>query len=161
MAKMRFLWWVAEVALEIVCRPQSSGGCQSRAVAPWHRKEPTELVWASHQDFTAIEKDMLIFSYPFSVNPDDAPPHLQLELIELQCDSDTSMFLSYIFTSNWIMTAAMKVVNNIIVTLNNIVHHLLFICWKYLTPWPWYFKTWTLSVGTLGTSSCFVRKLPQ
>ncbi|KAL3968683.1 KRAB domain-containing zinc finger protein [Sarotherodon galilaeus] len=40
------------------------------------------------QDFAAIEKDMLLFSSPFSVDPDDAPPQLQLELIELQCDDE-------------------------------------------------------------------------
>lgn len=36
-------------------------------------------------DFAVIEKDMLLFS-SFSVDPDDAPPQLQMELIELQCD---------------------------------------------------------------------------
>ena len=36
------------------------------------------------QDFAVIEKDMLLFSSPFSVDPDDAPP--QLQRIELQCD---------------------------------------------------------------------------
>ncbi|XP_074542331.1 microfibril-associated glycoprotein 4-like [Halichoeres trimaculatus] len=40
------------------------------------------------QDFAVIEKDMLLFSSPFSVDPDDAPPQLQLELIELQCDDE-------------------------------------------------------------------------
>lgn len=38
------------------------------------------------QDFATIEKD--IFSSPFSVDPDDAPHQLQMELIELQCDSE-------------------------------------------------------------------------
>lgn len=40
------------------------------------------------RDFAVIEKDMLLFSSPFSVDPDDAPPQLQLELIELQCDDE-------------------------------------------------------------------------
>ncbi|KAG7482029.1 hypothetical protein JOB18_011151 [Solea senegalensis] len=40
------------------------------------------------RDFAAIEKDITLFSSPFSVNPDDAPDHLQLELIELQCDTE-------------------------------------------------------------------------
>ena len=40
------------------------------------------------QDFAVIEKDMLLFSSPFSVDPDDAPPQLQLELIELQCHDE-------------------------------------------------------------------------
>lgn len=35
-------------------------------------------------DFAVIEKDMLLFSSPFSVDTDDAPPQLQLELIEHQ-----------------------------------------------------------------------------
>ncbi|XP_073807411.1 general transcription factor II-I repeat domain-containing protein 2-like [Danio rerio] len=38
------------------------------------------------QDFAVIEKDMLLFSSPLSADPDNAPPRLQLELIELQCD---------------------------------------------------------------------------
>ncbi|KAK2816816.1 hypothetical protein Q5P01_025007 [Channa striata] len=38
------------------------------------------------RDFAVIEKD--IFSSPFSVDSDDAPPQLQLELIELQCDDE-------------------------------------------------------------------------
>ncbi|XP_063781329.1 general transcription factor II-I repeat domain-containing protein 2A-like [Pseudophryne corroboree] len=37
-------------------------------------------------DFAAIEKEITLFSSPFSVVPDNAPDHLQLELIELQCD---------------------------------------------------------------------------
>ncbi|XP_068107468.1 general transcription factor II-I repeat domain-containing protein 2-like [Hyperolius riggenbachi] len=40
------------------------------------------------QDFAAIEKEISLFSSPFSVDPDDAPEQLQLELIELQCDSE-------------------------------------------------------------------------
>ena len=40
------------------------------------------------RDFAAIEKDITLFSSPFSVNPDDAPDQLQLELIELQCDAE-------------------------------------------------------------------------
>ncbi|GAA6101798.1 general transcription factor II-I repeat domain-containing protein 2B-like [Tachysurus ichikawai] len=38
-------------------------------------------------DFAAIEKELMLFSSPFSVDPDDATEHLQLELIELQCDA--------------------------------------------------------------------------
>ena len=38
------------------------------------------------RDFAAIEQDMWLFSFPFSMNPNDASPQLQLELIELQCD---------------------------------------------------------------------------
>ncbi|KAF7248892.1 PRKC apoptosis WT1 regulator protein, partial [Varanus komodoensis] len=36
----------------------------------------------------AIEKEITLFSSPFSVDPDGAPDHLQLELIELQCDTE-------------------------------------------------------------------------
>ncbi|KAJ8379024.1 hypothetical protein AAFF_G00231930 [Aldrovandia affinis] len=39
------------------------------------------------RDFAAIEKEITLFS-SFSVDPDDAPDHLQLELIELQCDAE-------------------------------------------------------------------------
>ncbi|XP_061434680.1 collagen alpha-3(VI) chain-like [Lethenteron reissneri] len=35
-----------------------------------------------------IEKDMLLFSSPFSMDPNNATPKLQLELIELQCDDE-------------------------------------------------------------------------
>jgi len=38
------------------------------------------------RDFAVIEKEIPLFSSPFSVDPNDAPDHLQLELIELQCD---------------------------------------------------------------------------
>lgn len=33
-------------------------------------------------------KRTLLFSSPFSVDPEDAPPQLRLELIELQCDDE-------------------------------------------------------------------------
>ncbi|KAK3559088.1 hypothetical protein QTP86_003361 [Hemibagrus guttatus] len=38
------------------------------------------------RDFAAIEKEITLFSSPFSVDPDDAPDHLQLDLIEMHCD---------------------------------------------------------------------------
>lgn len=40
------------------------------------------------QDFAAIEKEITLFSSPFSVDTDDVPDHLQLEVIELQCDAE-------------------------------------------------------------------------
>ena len=40
------------------------------------------------QDFAAIEKEITLFSSPFSVVPDNATEHLQLELIELQSDAE-------------------------------------------------------------------------
>ena len=40
------------------------------------------------QDFATIEKDIMLFSSPFSVDPDNAPGNLQLELIELQSDNE-------------------------------------------------------------------------
>ncbi|GAA6104202.1 general transcription factor II-I repeat domain-containing protein 2 [Tachysurus ichikawai] len=40
------------------------------------------------RDFAAIEREIKLFSSPFSVDPDDATEHLQLELIELQCDAE-------------------------------------------------------------------------
>ncbi|XP_053505708.1 general transcription factor II-I repeat domain-containing protein 2A isoform X1 [Ictalurus furcatus] len=46
-----------------------------------------EFQWR-FRDFAAIEKDIRLFSSPFSVDPDDAPDHLQLELTELQCDAE-------------------------------------------------------------------------
>lgn len=40
------------------------------------------------QNFAAIEKEISLFSSPFSVDPNDAPDQLQLKLIELHCDSE-------------------------------------------------------------------------
>lgn len=40
------------------------------------------------QDVAAMQKDLLLFTSPFSMDPDDAPHQLQLELIELQCDNE-------------------------------------------------------------------------
>lgn len=40
------------------------------------------------KDFAAIEKEITLFSSPFSVDPNGVPDHLQLELIELQCDTE-------------------------------------------------------------------------
>ena len=41
----------------------------------------------SFRDFAVIEKEITLFSSSFSVDPDDAPDRLQLEVIELQCDA--------------------------------------------------------------------------
>ncbi|KAK0143094.1 General transcription factor II-I repeat domain-containing protein 2B [Merluccius polli] len=40
------------------------------------------------RDFYGMEKDISLFSSPFSADPDTAPHQLQLELIELQCDDE-------------------------------------------------------------------------
>ena len=40
------------------------------------------------RDFYGMEKDISLFSSPFSGDPDTAPYQLQLELIELQCDDE-------------------------------------------------------------------------
>jgi hypothetical protein len=39
------------------------------------------------EDFSVIEKDFEIFSMPFNVNCETVKPDLQLELIELQCNT--------------------------------------------------------------------------
>ncbi|PNF16828.1 hypothetical protein B7P43_G16933 [Cryptotermes secundus] len=39
------------------------------------------------QDFSAIEKDLDVFSMPFNVDCETVKPDLQLELIELQCNT--------------------------------------------------------------------------
>lgn len=46
-----------------------------------------EKVQQHFWDFAAIEK-IMPFSSPSSMDPDDAPDHLQPELIELQCDTE-------------------------------------------------------------------------
>ena len=73
-------------------------------------QQPSHLFLKSF--FAAIEKDMLLSSSPFSVDPDHAPPQLQLELIELQCDNEwrghTSSFLLLTFTGSWIKAGFQK-----------------------------------------------------
>uniref|UniRef100_A0A3P9KEC7 Uncharacterized protein n=1 Tax=Oryzias latipes TaxID=8090 RepID=A0A3P9KEC7_ORYLA len=39
-------------------------------------------------DFKKTADDMELFSQPFSVSPDSVPEHLQMELIEFQCDTE-------------------------------------------------------------------------
>lgn len=39
-------------------------------------------------DFAVIEQDLLLFSCPFSMDSDDAPHQLQLELIDMQCNDE-------------------------------------------------------------------------
>lgn len=48
------------------------------------------------RDFAAIEKEILLFTSPFSVDPDEAPENLQLELIELQCDNECRSRLQHL-----------------------------------------------------------------
>ncbi|KAJ8377977.1 hypothetical protein AAFF_G00249670 [Aldrovandia affinis] len=59
--------------------PTDSGGSRSME---------TKLSQVAGNAERAIEKKITLFSSPFSVDPDDAPDHLQLELIELQCDAE-------------------------------------------------------------------------
>ena len=47
----------------------------------------TEEFQQHFQDFAAIEK-ITLFSSPFSMVPGNVPDHLQLELIERQCDAE-------------------------------------------------------------------------
>lgn len=48
----------------------------------------TEEFTRRFKDFAFIESDIMLFSSPFTVEPDDAPGPLQLELIELQNDAE-------------------------------------------------------------------------
>jgi len=48
------------------------------------------------RDFAAIEKEILLFTSPFSMDPDEAPENLQLELIELQCDNECRSRLQHL-----------------------------------------------------------------
>ena len=41
------------------------------------------------QIFSELEKEFKVFSSPFPVNPSDLPVNIQLEIIDLQCDSDS------------------------------------------------------------------------
>ena len=67
--------------------PQENIGAQMKSYATAIASLSVEFN-KRFRDFAVIEKDMLLFSSPFSVDPDDAPPQLQLELIELQCDDE-------------------------------------------------------------------------
>ena len=40
------------------------------------------------QIFGELEKDLKVFCSPFTVNTSDLPVKVQLEIIDLQCDSD-------------------------------------------------------------------------
>ena len=63
------------------------------------------------RDFAVIEKEVL-FTSPFSVDPDETPENLQLELIELLCDNKCRSRLQYLslclFTSSWIKASFQK-----------------------------------------------------
>ena len=63
---------------------------------------------ARFQDFAAIEKEITLFFSPFSVDTDDAPNQLQLELNELQCDTESRNRHKQLslanFTDSWIRT---------------------------------------------------------
>ncbi|XP_072303167.1 general transcription factor II-I repeat domain-containing protein 2 [Eucyclogobius newberryi] len=67
--------------------PQSNINAQTRRYAA-DISSLTEEFQHRFRDFAAIEKEITMFSSPFSVAPDTAPDHLQLELIELQCDAE-------------------------------------------------------------------------
>ncbi|KAE8287813.1 General transcription factor II-I repeat domain-containing protein 2B [Larimichthys crocea] len=74
---------------EIMTRfPQSNVSAQMRRYAS-DISSLAEEFRQRFQDFAAIEKEIAIFSSPFSVDTDDVPDHLQLELIELQCDAES------------------------------------------------------------------------
>lgn len=40
------------------------------------------------QIFGELEKDLKVFCWSFTMNPSDLPVSIQLEIIDLQCDSD-------------------------------------------------------------------------
>ena len=74
---------------EIMTRfPQSNVSAQTRRYA-LDISSLAEEFKARFQDFAAIKKEITLFSSPFSVDTDDVPNHLQLELIELQCDIES------------------------------------------------------------------------
>lgn len=52
-----------------------------------HLKRLFEEFEKRFQDFKKIEPSLNIFSMPFNVNVDEVPAHLQLELIEMQCNT--------------------------------------------------------------------------
>ncbi|XP_061403616.1 general transcription factor II-I repeat domain-containing protein 2B-like [Lethenteron reissneri] len=73
---------------EVIDRfPQDNIGAQMKSYATAIPSLSVEFN-KRFRDFAVIEKDMLLFSSPFSVDHDCAPPQLQLELIELQCDDE-------------------------------------------------------------------------
>ena len=74
---------------EIMTRfPQSNFSAQTRRYA-LHISSLAEEFKAHFPEFATIERESTLFSSPFSVDPDDVPNHLQLELIELQCDTES------------------------------------------------------------------------
>lgn len=74
---------------EIMARfPESNVSAQTKRYAS-DIKSLAEEFTRRFRDFAAIEKDIALFSSPFSVDTDNVPDHLQLELIELQCDAES------------------------------------------------------------------------
>ena len=68
--------------------PQSTFSVQTRRYA-LDISSLAEKFKAHFQDFAAFEKEISLFSSPFSVDTEYVPNHLQLELIELQCDTES------------------------------------------------------------------------
>jgi len=93
---------------EIMTRfPQSNFSAQMRRYA-LDISSLAEEFKARFQDFAAIEKEITLFFSPFSVDTDDVPNQLQLELIELQCDTESRNWHKQLslanFTDSWIRT---------------------------------------------------------
>ncbi|KAK3568677.1 hypothetical protein QTP86_012873 [Hemibagrus guttatus] len=84
----RTQWWTLEVINYI--RSKALCHLQFQQFLLDIQAEYGDVVYHNDRfrDFAAIEKDIILFSSPFSVDPDDALEHLQLELIELQCDAE-------------------------------------------------------------------------
>uniref|UniRef100_A0A087XRL1 HAT C-terminal dimerisation domain-containing protein n=1 Tax=Poecilia formosa TaxID=48698 RepID=A0A087XRL1_POEFO len=72
----------------MTCFPQNDISAQIRRYAA-DISSLAEEFQQRFRDFAAIEKEITIFSAPFSVVPDDAPDDLQLALFELQCDAES------------------------------------------------------------------------
>ena len=71
----------------MTCFPAHNISAQMRRYAA-NISSLTEEFQQRFRDFATIEKEITLFSSPVSVDHNDVPAHLQLELIELQCDTE-------------------------------------------------------------------------
>ncbi|XP_070408444.1 general transcription factor II-I repeat domain-containing protein 2 [Nothobranchius furzeri] len=92
--KLKLSLWETQLAVNDAAHfPCLKKVCASQHEADmkWFKDKITGLLREFElrfQIFDELEKDFRIFCSPFTVNPSDLPTSIQLEIIDLQCDSD-------------------------------------------------------------------------
>ena len=75
----------------MTCFPAHNISAQMRRYAA-NISSLTEEFQQRFRDFATIEKEITLFSSPVSVDHNDVPAHLQLDLIELKCDQQLDKY---------------------------------------------------------------------